>query len=129
MKYFEVRFSIEATEELMQPSRDLLSALAGEAGFETFEETDEGITGYVQQQLFDRSQLDALISDFPLPGVGVSFDVREAEYRDWNEQWEQQGFDPIVVEPYVIHDGVHKPHLSPLTSHPSPLTSHPSNHH
>ena len=122
MKYFEVNFRIEAPEELMQTGRDVLSAMAGEAGFETFEETEEGITGYVQQQLLERQLLDDLVDNFPLPDTTVSYDISEAEYRDWNEEWEQQGFDPIVVDRYVIHDGKHLPH-SPFTpsSLPSPL--------
>ena len=53
MKYYEVIFNIAAPEELMQDARDILSALAGEAGFETFEDTDEGVKGYVQQTLFN----------------------------------------------------------------------------
>ena len=40
MKYYEVIFTIEAPQELMQATRDVLSALAGEAGFETFEDTE-----------------------------------------------------------------------------------------
>ena len=119
MKYFEVNFRIEAPAELMQTARDILSAMAGEAGFETFEETDEGLTGYVQQQLLDREALDELTRDFPLPSSTVSYAIYEAEYRDWNEQWEQQGFEPIVVDRYIIHDGRHLPSPSP-TPAPSP---------
>jgi ribosomal protein L11 methyltransferase len=110
MKYYEVNFTIEAPEELMQDARDILSALAGEAGFETFEDTDEGVKGYVQQGLFDEELLKALIGDFPLPSCGVSFTTQEAEDKDWNEQWEQEGFEPIIVdESIVIHDGRHLP--------------------
>ena len=118
MKYYEVNFTIEAPEELMQDARDILSALAGEAGFETFEDTDEGVKGYVQQGLFDEDLLKALIGDFPLPSCDVSFTTQEAEDKDWNEQWEQQGFEPIVVgETLVIHDGRHLPSdISPQTS-------------
>lgn len=118
MKYYEVNFTIEAPAELMQDARDILSALAGEAGFETFEDTDEGVKGYVQQGLFDEALLKALIGDFPLPSCGVSFTTQEAEDKDWNEQWEQQGFEPIVVgETLVIHDGRHLPSdISPQTS-------------
>ena len=118
MKYFEVNFTIEAPAELMQDARDILSALAGEAGFETFEDTDEGVKGYVQQALFDEDLLGALIGDFPLPSCTVSFTVSEAEDKDWNEQWEQQGFEPIVVnDTLVIHDGRHLPSdISPQTS-------------
>ena len=118
MKYYEVNFTIEAPAELMQDARDILSALAGEAGFETFEDTDEGVKGYVQQGLFDEELLKALIGDFPLPSCAVKFAVSEAEDKDWNEQWEQQGFEPIVVnDTLVIHDGRHLPSdIKPQTS-------------
>ena len=118
MKYYEVNFTIEAPAELMQDARDILSALAGEAGFETFEDTDEGVKGYVQQGLFDEALLKALIGDFPLPSCTVAYTVSEAEDKDWNEQWEQQGFEPIVVnDTLVIHDGRHLPSdIKPQTS-------------
>ena len=107
MKYYEVNFTLSP---LNSDACDLLAALAGEAGFETFEETEAGLTGYVQQQLFDPSQLDELLQSFPFPDVTVSYKVGEAEDRDWNEQWEQEGFDPIVVDNrLVIHDGRHLP--------------------
>ena len=107
MKYYEVKFNISPYST---DACDLLAALAGEAGFESFETTEEGLTGYVQQQLFDRQQLDTLISSMPFTGVDVSYSVSEAENRDWNEQWEQAGFDPIVVnDTLVIHDGRHLP--------------------
>ena len=107
MKYYEVDFNLSPTSS---DACDLLAAIAGEAGFETFEESDNGLKGYVQQQLFDREQLDLLLQSFPFPGVNVSYTVTEAEDRDWNEQWEQEGFEPIVVNNrLVIHDGRHLP--------------------
>ena len=85
----------------------MVTALAGEAGFETFEETADGVTGYVQTSLFDRAVLDAVLSAFPLPAA-ISYDVTEAEQRDWNEQWEQEGFAPIVIgTDMLVHDGRH----------------------
>jgi len=110
MKYYKVNFTIDVQEALRQDACDILSALAGEAGFETFEQTEEGITGYVQQSLFDQTLLEQQISAFPLPDSRISFEVSEAEDKDWNEQWEQQGFEPIVVSNHlVIHDGRHLP--------------------
>ena len=107
MKYYEVDFNLSPTSS---DACDLLAAIAGEAGFETFEESDNGLKGYVQQQFFDREQLDLLLQSFPFPGVNVSYTVTEAEDRDWNEQWEQEGFEPIVVNNrLVIHDGRHLP--------------------
>ncbi len=107
MKYYEVKFTLTPCS---QDARDILSALAGEAGFETFEETTDGLTGYVQQLLFNQDLLDGMLEDFPFPDVKFSYDVQEAEDKDWNEQWEQEGFDPIVVQQrLVIHDGRHLP--------------------
>ncbi|MBR5749620.1 MAG: 50S ribosomal protein L11 methyltransferase [Prevotella sp.] len=103
MKYYEVVFNINAqcsmqNAQLLSDVRDLLAALAGEAGFETFEETDTGIKGYVQQALFDDQALKEALEDFPFEGVCISYEVQEAEDRDWNEQWEQEGFEPIIIK-------------------------------
>lgn len=113
MNYYEVKFKINASDDLLQTARELTSALAGEAGFESFEDSDEGLNGYVQQQLFDEPLLEQLLADFPLPHCTVTFSVEEADNRDWNEQWENEGFQPIVVDSRcVVHDGCHLPTAS-----------------
>ena len=105
MKYYEVEFTISPVSD---DARDIVAALAGEAAFETFEETPTGVKGYVQQQLFDDDTLKEILAALPLPGVTIDYTVSEAEDRDWNEQWEQEGFDPIVIgNRMVIHDGRH----------------------
>lgn len=113
MKYYEVEMTITPCS---QDARDILSALSAEAGFETFEETPTGLLAYVQQTLFDREALDNAIADFPFEGTDIIYKVREAEDRDWNEQWEQEGFEPIEVKSQkedgrgiIIHDGRHLP--------------------
>ena len=133
MKYYEVELTITPCT---QDAQDLLSALSAEAGFESFEETATGLLAYAQQSLFDQEALDAAISTFPIEGTKIKYNVREAEDRDWNEQWEQEGFEPIVisgewrevsgernVHTLIIHDGRHLPQDTPLTSNHSPLTS------
>ena len=85
MKYFEVEFTISP---FSGDAADLLAAMVGEAGFETFEETATGLKGYVQQSLFQEDALRSCIDDFPFEGTSIIYNVREAEDRDWNEQWE-----------------------------------------
>ncbi len=110
MKYYKVIFSIDAPEELLADVRDLLADAAGEAGFESFEETVEGMNGYVQTSLLDRNALEQAVSDFPISGVGITYTVTDAEDKDWNEEWESRGFEPITVGGgCVIHDGRHLP--------------------
>lgn len=117
MKYYEVEFRINGSESLMQDARDLVAAMAGEAGFETFEDTDNGLKGYVQTTLFDDESLKEALADFPFDDVEISYSVKEAEYKDWNEQWEQEGFHPIDVDGRcIIHDGRHLPEQMPDTA-------------
>ena len=100
-----------------QDAQDILSALAGEAGFETFEETVTGLKGYVQQALFDEDVLQQVLEGFPFENVALSYSIQEAEDKDWNEQWEQEGFEPICLPlptskrkgNLIIHDGRHLP--------------------
>ena len=107
MKYYGLFFTIAPCT---QDARDVLSALAGEAGCETFEDTETGLKAYVQQSLFDRDAMDCVLEAFPFEGVSITYTVEEAEDRDWNEQWEQEGFEPIIVaNRLVIHDGRHLP--------------------
>ncbi len=108
MKYFEVEFTINP---MSVDASDLLADLALEAGFETYEETENGLLGYVQQSLFDEDALRSCIAEFPIEGTSIIYNVREAEDRDWNEQWEQEGFEPIIIPPLAIHDGRHLPEV------------------
>lgn len=110
MRYYEVEFDITADDAIMQDARDLVAALAGDSGFEAFEETGHGTKGYVQTELLNLKAIDELIECFPMDGVKITYTVKDAEYRDWNEQWEQNGFEPITIgDRCCIHDGRHLP--------------------
>lgn len=116
MKYLVAKFKIATSEDLLQVCKDLLTDSAAEAGFESFEETQEGLEAYVQKELFDKDALDASIADFPIEGTDISYTIEDAEDKDWNEEWEEQGFDPICVDDQVlIYDAKH-PELHPTTS-------------
>lgn len=108
MKYYVANFDIECAEELLQPARELLSAAACEAGFEAFEDTYNGIAGYVQRPLYDKEALDAAIVDYMPEGTQVTYNIEEVPDQDWNQGWEDQGFEPIGVSDHlVIYDAKH----------------------
>ena len=52
---------------------------------------------YIQTDAFDQAALDAVIAEFPLPDVEVSYTMCEAEDRDWNEEWEKNYFQPLIL--------------------------------
>lgn len=106
MKYFEVTFTAQPCNETIT---DVLSALAGEIGFESFVECENGVQAYIQQSLFDQKALDNMLAEFPLEGVTLTYSISEPEDKDWNEEWEKNFFQPIVIDNRcVIHSTFHK---------------------
>ena len=110
MKYLVSHFTIQCSDgEFMQPAREITAAIAGECGYETFLDTDDGIDGYVQVDLFHEPSVREALENFPMDGVSVSFETEKVEDQDWNETWEQEeGFAPINIDGrLVIYDVLH----------------------
>ena len=72
MKYFEVTFTTAPCNETIN---DVVSALAGEIGFESFVEWENGVQAYVQQTLFDEEALKDMVANFPLPDTQISYEI------------------------------------------------------
>ena len=106
MKYFEVTFTTSPCNETVN---DVVSALAGEIGFESFVEWENGVQAYIQQSLFDEEALKSMVAEFPLPDTKIEYTIVEAEDKDWNEEWEKNFFQPIVIgDRCCIHSTFHK---------------------
>ena len=95
MKYFEVIFHIKSVQK--QIAADILSALLADEGFEAFESSDNGLLSWVQQSVYTQEGVDNVIATFPLPDTVITYSVSEAPDQNWNSQWEQEGFRPIVI--------------------------------
>lgn len=105
MKYFEVTFTVEPVNENYT---DVLSAMAGEIGFESFLETESGVKAYIQDTLYDTDTLKQMIEEFPLSNVKISYTVTKVEDKDWNEEWETNVFQPIIIDDQLcIHHTTH----------------------
>ena len=113
MRYFQIKFHLEGediTPEKRATAFDLTAALSASAGLEIFDEDGGDLTGYVQEDLFDKSVLESVLADFPMEGITVNVDISKADYEDWNAPWEEAGFEPIVIDQRcVIHDMKHTP--------------------
>ncbi len=106
MKYLEVTFTVTPTSET---ANDIIAALAAELGFESFVESPQGTIGYVPVHLFDEQALTDALTDFPMPDTHITFTSCEMEDKNWNEEWEKNFFEPIVVDSRcVIHSTFHK---------------------
>lgn len=106
MRYFEVTFK---TTPCTSTLNDVLSAFLGEIGFESFVEYNDGIKGYIQQPIYDEATLKETIANIPLENISISYKSDLLEDKDWNEEWEKNFFQPIVIgNRCAIHSTFHK---------------------
>ena len=108
MKYIVADFKINCSKDIFETARDLLISISGEALFEAFEEYDKGVLGYIPQNLFNKEILDAELKSFPLSEVEISYTINDIEDKNWNSNWEENGFEPINIDgKCVIYDAKH----------------------
>ncbi|MBR4130313.1 MAG: 50S ribosomal protein L11 methyltransferase [Bacteroidaceae bacterium] len=105
MKYFEVKCTLHPFNE---DAADILSASLSEIGFEAFSQTEDGLLAYIQQNEWDEDKMREVVQDFCLPEVRIRYSKVEAPDEDWNQVWEEEGFQPVLVgDEIVVHDVKH----------------------
>lgn len=105
MDYIEVTFDCSPNNEI---TRDILSAMLAEIGYESFVETDEGVTAYVQKQLYNEENLKLVLNDIHTDSK-ITYVATEIEGKDWNEEWEKNYFKPLVIDNRcIIQSTFHK---------------------
>ncbi len=104
--YRELRINAVPCSETVT---DILAQFLGEIGFESFVADETGLTAYVKEELFDPIRIDGVLASFPVEGISFSVSDEFVAGRDWNEEWEKNYFQPIVVDDLcVIHSSFHK---------------------
>lgn len=111
----------------LQPATEILIAELGYVGFESFVETEDGVTAYIQKNDWNAT----ILKDIHILQSGeftISHTSEEIEQVNWNEEWEKN-FNPIVVsdkcsvrapfhtKPNTKYDIVIEPKMSFGTGH------------
>ena len=109
MKYFEIDFKLECNPETADDARALLADAAGEAGCESFEDTENGLKAFAQTENWNEDVMKKAIEHFIIPGVHITYTVRNADDKDWNQEWEALGFEPINIEGRLLICDAKKP--------------------
>ena len=84
------------TVQPLEPGVEILIAELGYAGFESFVETEEGVTAYIQKDEWHgdiMNDIQILTSD----EFEINYTHEDIEQTNWNEEWEKN-FKPIVVD-------------------------------
>lgn len=80
----------------LQPAVEILIAELGYAGFESFVETEDGVTAYIQKEEWH----EAILEDVQILNSNafeIGFTFNEIEQVNWNAEWEKN-FNPIIVD-------------------------------
>lgn len=80
---------------------DLLAAYLAESHYETFDADPSGLTAYIRKDKFDSGFVEKVISEFPIPSR-LSFNVETIKGQDWNKEWEQNYFQPILIDDTLL---------------------------
>jgi ribosomal protein L11 methyltransferase len=75
---------------------EILIAELGDAGFDTFQETDTGFEAYTEGESYDFERIEGIRTQYASATL-LDFQFDQIEKRNWNEEWEKS-YDPIVVD-------------------------------
>lgn len=91
MDYIEVNCRLNPVD----PWRDILIAQLADAGYESFEETDEGFKAYIPAKDYQQETLaEAMLLEDQAPKM--SWEVVRIEGQNWNLLWESN-FEPVRI--------------------------------
>ncbi|WP_339917665.1 50S ribosomal protein L11 methyltransferase [Yeosuana marina] len=80
----------------LQPGVEILIAELGYAGFESFVETERGVTAYIQKDEWNADILND-IQILESDEFEITYTFEDIEQTNWNAEWEKN-FNPIVVD-------------------------------
>ncbi|MGM9804726.1 MAG: 50S ribosomal protein L11 methyltransferase [Muribaculaceae bacterium] len=125
--YIEVKFVFTP---FSADEADIMAALLAPFGFDSFENTQEGLCAYVNKDLYDPQCINAVLGQYPFSS-SVEWSEKLIKGDDWNLEWEKNSFQPIVIGgDVVVHATYHTQY--PQCKHDvviNPRMSFGSGHH
>ena len=93
--YIEYVFEVSPKE----PATEILIAELGEIGFESFVESEYGVTAYIQKNDWKENILEDVFI-LKSEAFSIDFKYNEIAQTNWNAEWEKN-FNPIQVDDLV----------------------------
>ena len=91
MNYTKISFKLTPDSE---ENREILVAVLSDLAFESFDETEEQVLGYVPGETFDFVEMNEITSALPF---SVETETEMIPDQNWNEVWEKNYFKPLLI--------------------------------
>lgn len=79
----------------LHPAADIIIAALADNGFESFEDTPDGINAYIPVKLFDEKKVNEVFSS--LENTSVEYKQKLIPAQNWNAVWESN-FEPVIID-------------------------------
>ncbi len=100
MNYTKVIFTLNPYHS---DASDLLMALLGEINYESFIETESGVEAYIPSKDFIETEINTI--EIPFNHTTFTYQIEEIPDQNWNEVWEKNYFQPIIIDNKCIIRG------------------------
>lgn len=104
MKYIGVSVVLQPYSS---QNAEILTAWLSEAGFDSFVENETGLEAFIPAHLYQPEAIEAIKKQNP--AIGFDFTAQEIPDQNWNELWEKNYFQPIIIgKECVVRSPFHK---------------------
>jgi ribosomal protein L11 methyltransferase len=96
MQYTKAAFKLQPDNET---NREILIAYLSELDFESFDETPTEVNGFFPVGKVSAGQIKSCLEEIPFQ---VDFSEEEMPDVNWNEEWEKNYFQPLLINDQVL---------------------------
>jgi ribosomal protein L11 methyltransferase len=87
-----IQVTIQSNKE---EQKELLIALLSQEGYDGFEETENNLSAFIDEQLYNEELLQQVLAPF-----SVEYTSETIVPKNWNEEWESN-YEPVIVDNFV----------------------------
>ena len=91
------RYDSVTTELRDEDLSDWLIAELGGLGFDSFEQASHELKAFIPTEQYDATATQELLDAFPVLGFTYELTAEELPDINWNEEWEKNYFQPILL--------------------------------
>jgi len=94
MKYIQIELYFDGAD--FSEQAEILMALLSEYPFESFDDTETGIRGYIPQNQYNENEIKEALDDLSV-NFNFRYEISEIAGQNWNKLWESN-YSPVMID-------------------------------